>query len=130
MIRKHKVTFEDVDDSFAEPAHFILVLFDTQHLPPGLKTIRPYLLSDELGDKSQKADCVRSSIHVLTTWEWEQYSKTAEFWLRRDLMETLTATQRWAVQIWRVDAWTYQSMPQPLVDCQDTGRFLDPRVKE
>lgn len=93
-IHEYRATFDDVDDTIGEPAHFVLVLFDSSHLPPALKSYRSYVPSDELGDVSPKASEVRQSIHIITTWNWNFDTKIAEFWLRSDTMESLQFTKQ------------------------------------
>lgn len=120
---KYSITFGSVSDLIAEPAHFILMIFDVMHHSPELPTMRPYILSDELDDGSPKAAAARESSHIITTWNWDAGRKTAEFWLSNDMMETLRDTGRWAIQIWRVDGWVCQSKPERLTKCVDMGAF-------
>lgn len=123
LIRNYNITFENVSDLIAEPAHFVLIIFDVMLVPHEIRTLRPYILSDELGDQSQKAARARENVHIISTWDWDAERKTAKFWLRSDTMEALQASGRWAMQIWRVDGWTFQSKPRRLTSCLDRGLF-------
>jgi hypothetical protein len=124
LIHKYTIEFEGVSDLIAEPAHFILILFDIFSGVEKVRTLRSYVLSDETGDKSKQAAKARENIHIVTTWNWDADQKTAEFWMRSDTMKALQAIPyQWAIQIWRVDGWCNQSMPQRVTECCDRGRF-------
>lgn len=125
LVHKYSVTFDDVPDIVAETPSFVLLLFDTDLLPPQSTTIRPYLLDDERGDRSPRARAIRErGLHVLSTWGWHRPSKTATFWLRKDVFERLE-DKKWAISIWRTDNWISQSPPQRMIHVCDLGICIE-----
>ncbi|KAK5115399.1 hypothetical protein LTR85_009859 [Meristemomyces frigidus] len=125
LVHKYSVIFDDVPDLVAETPSFVLLLLDAGLLPPGSKTIRPYLLSDEESDKSRRAQAIRErGLHVLSMWEWHRPNKTATFWLRKDVFEALDVA-KWSLSVWRTDNYISQSRPQRMSDVRDLGAWLD-----
>jgi hypothetical protein len=121
-IRKYRINFTDVSEHVNNNAVFALAFFHTLMLPtqPSFRTL---LVDDEEGQKDPQATQLRKEgLHIVTTWEWSRKSKTATFWLRRDVMEEMQRGQSWGVMIWRTDNWTHQSGPHRLdATCTDTG---------
>ena len=98
----------------------VLAFFKTLLLPtqPSFRTL---LLDDEEGQTdSQAATLRKEGSHIVTTWEWSRSSKTATFWLRRDVMEEMLRGQSWNVIFWRTDDRANQSGAHRL-DVVDTG---------
>jgi hypothetical protein len=126
-IRKYRLDFTNVSGDVDNVATFVLafcqvLIFPTQ---PSFRTL---LLDDEEGQKDSQASTVRKEgLHIVTTWEWVRSSKTATFWLRRDVMEEMLRSQSWGVMIWRTDTWTHQSGPNRLLNVVDTGETWDGR---
>jgi hypothetical protein len=119
-IRKYRLAFTNVSGEVDNVATFVLAFFKTLLLPPK-SAFRTLLLDDEEGQKDSQVSTLRKEgLHIVTTWEWSRSSKTATFWLRRDVMEEMLRSQRWGVMIWRTDNWTHQSSPHTL-DVVDTG---------
>lgn len=113
-IRKYSINFTEVSSDVDNNAVFVLAFYQTLMLPlqPSFRTL---LLDDEEGQKDRK-----EGLHIVTAWEWSRSSKTATFWLRRDVMEEMQRGQSWSVMIWRTDNWKHQSGVQKL-DATDTG---------
>lgn len=125
LVHKYSVTFDEVPDIVAETPSFVLLLFDAGLLPPRIESLRPYLLSDEKADKSPRAQAVRErGLHILSVWDWHRSSKTASFWLRKDILERRDASS-WGLSIWRTDNWISHGMPQRLSDVRDLGVWID-----
>ena len=126
-VHKNLFTLETVpDDPVAEPPAFVLVFLDDEIPMAGSsdKGLRPYLLSDELGETTHEAKALRDrGIHVLTTWTWDRRDKSAAFWLRQDVMEAMRKAQ-WLFTIWRTDNWRPQSDAFPISMIQDAGPFM------
>lgn len=124
-IRKYRLTFtNEISDDVENVSTFVLAFFQIQMLPTEL-AFRDLLLDDEEGSKDSQAFRLRNEgLHIVTTWEWVRSSKTATFWLRRDVMEEMLRMQSWGVMIWRTDTWTNQSEPNRL-DIVDTGETWD-----
>lgn len=119
-IRRYRLSFTNVSGEVDNVATFVLAFFNTLMLPTQ-PSFRPLLLDDEQGQKDPQASALRKEgLHIVTTWEWSRSSKTATFWLRRDVMEGMLRAQRWGVMIWRTDNWTHQSGAHRL-DVVDTG---------
>ncbi|KAK5131715.1 hypothetical protein LTR08_000603 [Meristemomyces frigidus] len=125
LVHKYSVTFDAIPDLVAETPSFVLLLFDAELLPPGSNSIRKFLLSDEKADLSSRGKAIRErGLHVISTWDWHRGSKTATFWLRRDVLESVISGHRWGPAIWRTDNWTIQGMPQRMEDVRDLGVWL------
>lgn len=119
-IRKYRINFTEVSEHVDNTAVFALAFF---HGPmfPLQKSFRTLLLDDEEDQKDPQISNLREEgLHIVTTWEWSRNSKTATFWLRRDVMEEMQRGQSWGVMIWRTDNWENQSGAQRL-DAMDTG---------
>jgi len=120
-VRKYRITFTNVSGDVDSVATFVLAFFHTLMLPlqPSFRTL---LLDDEQGQKDPQAAALRKGgLQIITTWEWARSSKTATFWLRRDVMEEMLRGSSWSVMIWRTDNWTNQSGPHRLDAVVDTG---------
>lgn len=119
-IRKYRVDFTNVKEHVDNTAAFVLAFFHVLMLPTQ-PTFRTLLLDDEEGqDDPQVSKLRKEGLHIVTTWEWSRSSKTATFWLRRDVMEEMQRDQSWGVMMWRTDNWTNQAVPHRL-DVVDTG---------
>lgn len=109
-VRKYQVVFPAYEDDFLSRPHFVLVFWNAElglgeEDPP--RVIRRALLDDEHGDRSEKARRIREAgLHVLTTFKWVTATRTASFWLRSDVVETMRQQGRWKAYVWRSD--TYQ----------------------
>lgn len=104
-IRKYRINFTEVSENVDNTAVFVLAFYQTSMLP-AQRSFRTFLLDDEEGQKDPQIATLREEgLHVVTTWEWSRSSKTATFWLRRDVMEEMQCGQSWTVMIWRTDNW-------------------------
>ena len=68
---------------------------------------RGMLLDDEVGDSSSSAKLARSQgLHVVTTFKYVTKTRTASFWLRRDVVDLLVGRSgNWRAYLWRSDGW-------------------------
>ena len=121
-IRKYRINFTDVSEDSDNTAVFVLAFFNVLMLPLQ-PTCRKLLLDDEEGQKDPKASTLRTQgLHIITTWEWSRSSKTASFWLRRDVMEEMQRGSSWGVMMWRTDNWRRQSKARRM-DAVDAGEM-------
>jgi hypothetical protein len=119
-IRKYRIKFTGVSEHVENTAVFVLAFYQALMFPLQ-KSFRTLLLDDEEGQKDPKISTLRKEgLHIVTTWDWSRSSKTATFWLRRDVMEEMQRGQNWGVMIWRTDNWENQSGSQRL-EAIDTG---------
>jgi hypothetical protein len=123
-IRKYTIKFAKV--SRENPSYPVLILFFHKFDLPTNKTWRlcSILLSDEWGSK----DCEQFREHeikVLSTWTYQEESRTATFWLRGDEMQRMK-TEGWKVCIFRTDTWHAQSSSYGVGKVEDSGvRWVD-----
>ncbi|KAK0629282.1 hypothetical protein B0T17DRAFT_489864 [Bombardia bombarda] len=101
--------------------HFTIVFWDLGRGPPPIRAnVRDLLLDDEQGDSTDVAQRARDrGINVLTTFNYTAATRTASFWLRRDVVEVLTgkseSSGRWNAYLWWTDLWTPQTSVVPAV---------------
>ncbi|CAJ2513033.1 Uu.00g011520.m01.CDS01 [Anthostomella pinea] len=103
-VSEYQISFPPHHDKALGRPHFMLFFWDTSsRLPP--RKIRKTLLDDELGDRSEKVKGIRESgVHVLTTFRWATQTRTASFWLRSDIAESLQHGD-WRAYVWRTDTY-------------------------
>jgi len=119
-IRKYRINFTGVSGYVDNTAVFVLAFHQALMLP-SQRSFRTLLLDDEEGQKSPQISTLRKEgLHIVTTWEWSRSSKTATFWLRRDVMEEMQRGSSWRVMMLRTDNWEKQSGSQKL-NAVDTG---------
>lgn len=89
--------------------HFVLVFYKAS-LGPVPQNLRKVLLDDEMGDASGRAKETRTEgVHVVTTFSYVTDTRTASFWMRRDVADALSsADSDHRVSIWRTDSWREQ----------------------
>ncbi|KAK4548293.1 hypothetical protein LTR36_010163 [Oleoguttula mirabilis] len=124
-VRRYQVPFQVVHEGAGDIPTFALVFYDANMLPAN-SMLRPFLQDDELADRSRHASAVREKgLHVVTTWDWDRKGKQATFWLRQDVVAQMQRpAQKWAVAVWRTDAWRAQSKPEPVTKICDVGGWL------
>lgn len=124
-VHRYEFDFPLCEDFYAEVPVFVLALFHLKILPgDASKDLRPALLSDELGDHSPRASAAREEgLHIITTWRWKRDTKTATFWLRKDLLDARKGDVNWGLAIWRTDVWMLHSGPRGLKALRDMGKF-------
>ncbi|KAL1882911.1 hypothetical protein Daus18300_000549 [Diaporthe australafricana] len=108
-IYEYTVTFQDFrgKNLRLRVPHFILVFYNTE-LGKMPQSLRNTLLDDEVGDKSEQAKKARAEgLHVVATFTYVTDTRTASFWMRRDVADEL-CRGRWNVSIWRTDSWGKQ----------------------
>lgn len=87
--------------------HFILVFHKTE-LGKMPQLLRKTLLDDEFGDTSEQANKARTEgLHVVSTFKYVTDTRTASFWMRRDVGDKL-CQGGWNASIWRTDSWNKQ----------------------
>jgi hypothetical protein len=120
-IRRYRIGFTEVSKPVDNIAVFVLAFYHDLKFPKQEVSFRTILVDDEEGQKDPQISTLRKEgLHVVTTWEWSKSSKTATFWLRRDVMEEMQRGLNWGVMMWRTDNWKIQAGPQRL-DAMDTG---------
>jgi len=115
-IRKYSISINDVPDYAGNIQNFILVFFDNTLPAAGQYNLRPFVLSDELADRSTKARTLHTKgLHIVSPCTWARSAKVATFWLREDVFEPIVRPATpWLVAIWRMDNWQIYSAPQRL----------------
>jgi hypothetical protein len=127
-IRRYRINFTKVSDHVDNTAVVVLAFYQA-HISPSKSSFRTLLLDDEESQKSPQVSTLRKEgLRIVATWKWSRSSKTATFWLRRDVMEEMQRGPRWDVMIWRTDNWRSQSGAQRL-DAIDIGvAWMDVKV--
>ncbi|KAF2423074.1 hypothetical protein EJ08DRAFT_701344 [Tothia fuscella] len=108
QIAEYSIPFKSIygtDHTFPNSA---LVFLDRKTgFPP--KNLRDVLLDDEMGEHSADVKAIRQDgVHVLSTFQWDSRQKKATFWLRRDIVESVSRGN-WNAYLWRTDAWVRSS---------------------
>ncbi|ROW07056.1 hypothetical protein VPNG_06673 [Cytospora leucostoma] len=99
---EYQVTFPIFREDQIRLPHFTLVFWNTQLGRPPVN-IRSLILDDEEGTTSESAAKTRDQgVHVVTTFRFVTHTRTASFWLRRDVVDAMQAGS-WKVYIWRTD---------------------------
>lgn len=84
--------------------------------------IRDSLLTDELADTSMQARELRErGLHLVSTWLWDEGTRTATFWLRSDVVESMRKPCGWEVAVWRTDNWVCQGSLEDVALVRDLG---------
>lgn len=84
--------------------HFTLLFWNTQCGQPP-QDMRGLLMDDEEGDLSTSANKIRNQgVHIVSTFRFVTHTRTASFWMRRDVVEDMKAGN-WMLYIWRTDNW-------------------------
>ncbi|TKA65538.1 hypothetical protein B0A55_09868 [Friedmanniomyces simplex] len=118
MVRQYRVDFEEVLDVVGNTPVFVVGFCETRLVPPQI-WLRPFLLSDEKQEGSPQAKRIREEgLHIVSTWQWSRSTKSATFWLRRDLVERLKRGP-WMVGIWRTDNSRQQARPEHVIEVKD-----------
>ncbi|TKA67798.1 hypothetical protein B0A55_09923 [Friedmanniomyces simplex] len=124
MVRQYRVDFEEVLDVVGNTPVFVVGFCETRLVPPQI-WLRPFLLSDEKQEGSPQAKRIREEgLHIVSTWQWSPSTKSATFWLRRDLAERLKRGP-WMVGIRRTDNWRHQARPEHVSEVKDLGKKLN-----
>ncbi|KAK7741805.1 hypothetical protein SLS53_004869 [Cytospora paraplurivora] len=122
-IVEYQVTFPMFREDQIRLPHFSLVFWNTNFGGPPVN-IRSLLLNDE-GTTSESAAEVRDQgVHVVTTFRFVTHTRTASFWMRRDVMEAMQAGS-WKVYIWRTDNWLAVTQAVDVSKLEATGTWLD-----
>lgn len=78
-----------------------------------LSVMRTTLLDDNAGDNSEQAKKARAGgLHVVMTFRYITDTRTASFWMRRDVANGLLQGN-WSVSFWRTDSWKRQISKVP-----------------
>jgi hypothetical protein len=133
-IHKYTVKFQDISDHAANVPTFILAFCDLELLPLGARSIRKYVLSDELADKFSEARRLhKKGLHIISAWDYDRPSKTATFWLRHNVMDAMkrvsgarhpAPASQWAVAVWRTDNWERQAQWVLVDRVRDQGVWI------
>ncbi|KAK9772250.1 putative tetratricopeptide-like protein [Seiridium cardinale] len=95
-------------------AVFVLLFWDHTRFKMKPKSMRRVLLDDELGDKYNAAGETREGgVSIVSTLSWDWAEKTAQFWLREDVVEKMKDNE-WKAYLWRTDTWLPASSPSPV----------------
>jgi hypothetical protein len=95
-------------------------------------TASSYGITDLLALRNTLADPItaeeaRGAVHIISTWTWNEKSRTATCWLRDDVLDDVRsghAKGAWRVGLWRTDTWLPYGYGNPFVASTDirTGR--------
>ncbi|KAH0171242.1 hypothetical protein KCU67_g2279, partial [Aureobasidium melanogenum] len=125
-IKKYSIDFEYVRFENAFEKTFVLVFMDAKFLSPAGPFLPLCALlcqqdRDVQGGIKSPADLREKGLHVVTTWDFETETKKGTFWMREDIVKSMSEGRAdWYVGIWRTDDWAVASHPVPLV-IQDLG---------
>ena len=93
--------------------HFMIVFWNLKGGTKHPRYLRNVLLDDELGDNSQLArDARESRVHIVTVFRYVTETRTATFWLRKDVVDELVGgggKGDWTAFIGRTDTWEKQN---------------------
>lgn len=106
---EYSITFPDFNPEHPtlRVPHFILVFFDGK-LGKTPASLRDVLRDEESGDVTAEARRIRAEgVHVVSTFTYVTDTRTASFWMRRDVAETWAGGD-WMVSVWRTDSWRKQ----------------------
>ncbi|KUI63016.1 TPR repeat-containing protein associated with Hsp90 [Cytospora mali] len=117
-ILEYQVSFPLFQQDQLRIPHFALVFWNTECGQPP-QDIRSLLLDDEVGDTSASASQIRNQgVHIVTTFRFVTHTRTASFWMRKDVIENMKAGN-WRLYIWRTDNW------QAVTEAVDVSRDLE-----
>ena len=120
-VRKYQIAFSASQDmrTITQP-HTMLVFWSEENGQPPVD-IRRTLLHDEMGEISKQANEIRrSGLHVLTTFKWDTETKTASFWLREDVVQSMIQGN-WKAYVWGTDTYTRITDGVPVDDYMNVG---------
>jgi hypothetical protein len=120
-IRQYSINFDYVMFENGFEKTFVLVFMDANLLGPNgplipLRAVVCQQARDVRNGISSPAALRENGLHVITTWDFDTEAKQATFWMREDVVKSMSVGRAdWYVGIWRTDSWGIAAHPVPLV---------------
>ncbi|KAF9878329.1 putative tetratricopeptide [Colletotrichum karsti] len=119
------ITFPKFHEYQRRVMHFALAFVDDSKVDASQPDLRKLLLEDEEGDASDTAANFREKgIHLVTAFKFVTDTRTATFWMRKDVVDHITQGGSWSASIYRTDNW--ETLLDTIVPAAPALRRLGP----